>query len=268
VLFSNDQVAQFINRNFEATWETVREVPIVRIDFGAGNVLTRTLHGNILTSVCTADGMTLDALPGIYNPPAYLDQVDQFRLLSQNFLRQPVGGREGWIRQYHEKAVAAIKANQPPARFAEAKVVPVAPAFGPGGLGGVHFAEAKKIVPVGKGLVEWPTQQMLAMGQRGAFPNPPNGLPVVPAPVLAQVPVGTPEELAGWKALAEDTQLNETARRRQIHEMLAQEGLVGPAKVLKPIYKDVLHADLDDPYLGLGKTLFENYPFAAEDEKR
>jgi hypothetical protein len=29
----------------------------------------------------------------------------------------------------------------------------------------------------------------------------------------------------------------------------------------------VLHADLDDPYLGLGKSLFANYPFAAEDKK-
>ncbi len=268
MLFSNDQVAQFINRNFEATWEMVREVPIVRIDFGGGNVLTRTLHGNILTSVCTADGMTLDALPGIYNPPAYLYQLDQFRLLSQTFLRQPADARAGWIREYHENAVAAIKANRPPARFVEANVVPVAPAIGPGGLGGGRFAEAKRIMPIGKGLVEWPTQQMLAMGQPGAFPNPPNGLPIVPAPVLAQAPVSTTEELAGWKALADDTQLNETARRRQIHEMLAQEGLAAPAKVLKPIYKDVLHADLDDPYLGLGKTLFENYPFAAEDARR
>ncbi len=83
MLFSNDQVAKFINVNFEATWEMVREVPIITIDFGKGNVLTRTLHGNILTSVCTADGMMLDALPGIYNPPAYVDQLDQFRLLAQ-----------------------------------------------------------------------------------------------------------------------------------------------------------------------------------------
>jgi hypothetical protein len=267
-LFSNDQVAQFINRNFEPTWEMVREVPIVRIDFGGGNVLTRTLHGNILTSVCTADGLMLDALPGIYNPPSYLDQLDQFRLLARNFLRQPADAREGWLRAYHEKAVSAIKADQPPARFADTKVVPAAPVAGPKGLGGARFAEAKRFMPVGKGMIELPTQQMLASGYRDAFPNPPNGTPLVPAPVLVQEPIGNPEELAGWKALAEDTQLNETTRRRQIHELLAKQGLVAPSKVLKPIYKDVLHADLDDPYLGLGKALFENYPFAVEDAKR
>jgi hypothetical protein len=33
------------------------------------------------------------------------------------------------------------------------------------------------------------------------------------------------------------------------------------------MYKEVLHADLDDPYLGLGKLLFDNYVFSAEEKK-
>ncbi|HJT77006.1 MAG TPA: hypothetical protein VJ739_07355, partial [Gemmataceae bacterium] len=74
------------------------------------------------------------------------------------------------------------------------------------------------------------------------------------------------EDVAHWKALAEDTRLNESARRLRIHELLAAAGLVRPEKVTRPIYKDVLHADLDDPYLGLGKVLFATYPFAQEDQ--
>jgi hypothetical protein len=35
-----------------------------------------------------------------------------------------------------------------------------------------------------------------------------------------------------------------------------------------PSYQDALKADLDDPYLGLGKTLFANYPVAEEDGTR
>ncbi len=73
------------------------------------------------------------------------------------------------------------------------------------------------------------------------------------------------EDVASWKALEEDTQLNERTRRLQIHELLAGVGLVRPDKVTRPIYKDVLHADLDDPYLGLGKVLFATYPFTKED---
>ena len=67
--------------------------------------------------------------------------------------------------------------------------------------------------------------------------------------------------------LREDTQLNETVRRRQIHAMLASKGLIRPREIAKPIYKEVLHADLDDPYLGLGNILFANYPFAKEDSR-
>ena len=81
MLFSNEKVAAFINNNFEPAWESVRPVPIVRIDFGEGAVVTRTLNGNIATSVCTRDGLVLDVLPGIYQPDAYLEQLDQFRLL-------------------------------------------------------------------------------------------------------------------------------------------------------------------------------------------
>jgi hypothetical protein len=241
VLFSNEQVAAFINRNFEATWEMVREVPIVRIDFGGGNVLTRTLHGNILTSVCTADGKTLDALPGIYNPRGYLDQLDQFRLLAQNVNRVAAPGRDTWVRNYHKRQAELIATNQAV----------------------VRFVEAKKIVPITKSIVERPAERLFAGPLPGAQ-YAASGPVVAPTPA----PAGDPEDVAGWKALAEDTQLNETTRRRQIHELLATRGLVAPAEVLKPIYKDVLHADLDDPYLGLGKTLFENYPFAQEDAKR
>jgi len=73
------------------------------------------------------------------------------------------------------------------------------------------------------------------------------------------------EDIASWKILAEDTRINETTRRLQIHEMLANAGPIQPKAIGKKLYKEVLHADLDDPYLGLGKTLFAGYPFAKED---
>jgi len=68
-------------------------------------------------------------------------------------------------------------------------------------------------------------------------------------------------DLGSWKRLLEDTRQNETIRRRQVHEMLAATGLVKPNGVVKRLYKEVLHADIDDPYLGLGPMLFAGYPF-------
>jgi hypothetical protein len=57
--------------------------------------------------------------------------------------------------------------------------------------------------------------------------------------------------------LQRDTELNTGERRAQIHAKLAEVGLVRPATMVKWLYREVLHADLDDPYLGLGKLLFE-----------
>jgi hypothetical protein len=73
-------------------------------------------------------------------------------------------------------------------------------------------------------------------------------------------------DIAIWKALTEDTRINDTIRRLQIHEILAATGPVQPKVVTKRLYKEILHADLDDPYLGLGQTLFVGYPFSREDQ--
>jgi hypothetical protein len=57
------------------------------------------------------------------------------------------------------------------------------------------------------------------------------------------------------RLLEEDTRRNETTRRLQIHEMLASATPIGPAELTRRVYREVLHADLDDPYLGLSDLL-------------
>ena len=58
-----------------------------------------------------------------------------------------------------------------------------------------------------------------------------------------------------------DTRLNESTRRRKIHLHLAKTGALPPTDLTKWLYREVLATDLDDPYLGLGKLLFETDPF-------
>jgi hypothetical protein len=241
VLFSNDQVAALITNSFEPCWEMVRPVPIVRIDFGNGTVITRTLHGNIATYACTADGQVLDVLPGIYNVAGYMDALDQLRLLAGYYARQPEGDRRAtYLRNYHEGQAKALKNGENPQRL-------------------VDLAKLVKIRPMGKAVVERPVELLVRGG-------------VQPANQQVVAKEETPrfdksEDVASWKELAEDTRINETARRLQIHEMLVKEGAIAPPRVTKWLYKEVLHADLDDPYLGLGEVLFATYPFAKEDRK-
>jgi hypothetical protein len=226
VLFSETKVANFINRAFEPVWESVRPVPLIRIDFGNGNVITRTLHGNIATYVCTADAQVLDILPGIYTPGTYLNRLRQFSLLAQYVDQGGKQPREARLRDYHHvQAQSLMKYKLPVLLTAE---------------------------PVGKRAIENRLKKVFLAGRPNeearSETNETFGLP-------------STEDLANWKALAEDTRINETVRRQQIHEILGKSGLVRPAAVTKQLYKEVLHADLDDPYLGLGNLLFANYPF-------
>jgi hypothetical protein len=230
VLFSKQNVADFINAQFEPVWESVRPVPIVQINFGDDRVITRTLHGNILTAVCDAEGRMLDALPGIYTEKAYLDRLDQLRLLARYVKSQPAANQADVLRNYHELQAEAIRKQEPPQVFALRRLQ----------------------APITKRAIEIPTEVVLVAAQPGkaALSEAKDSEARLPK-----------EELANWKLLEEDTRLNESIRRLQIHELLARTGLVSPDKVTRPIYKDVLHADLDDPYLGLGKVLSETYPW-------
>jgi hypothetical protein len=235
VLFSKKEVAGFINLHFEASWQSVRPAPIVRIDFGNGNVVTRTLHGNIATYVCSAQGNVLDVLPGIYEPDAYVQQLDQFRLLP-GYLKDKDAG-DAPLKTYHQKQAELLKDKKERAVLVEARGASIL-------------------------AVESSVKLVLEPQSRLAIRNhvPPKAADKAALPELT-----SQEELASWKLLHDDTRTNESARRQRIHTMLAELGDVPPAKITKRLYKEVLNTDLDDPYLGLGKTLFSAYPFAAED---
>ena len=112
MLFSNEQVARFINQNFEPAWEMVRPVPVVRIDFGNGNVVTRTLHGNIASYVCAPDGQAVDIVPGIYTPPAYQAALEPIRRLGVEVTRLERGERQNRLRDYHQRQATQLR-NQP-----------------------------------------------------------------------------------------------------------------------------------------------------------
>ncbi|MBX9667829.1 MAG: hypothetical protein K2X93_09440 [Candidatus Obscuribacterales bacterium] len=63
------------------------------------------------------------------------------------------------------------------------------------------------------------------------------------------------------QALLDDVTFNENERRPQIHAYLADRPLSKPEDIKKWLYREVLHADLDDPYLGFDKILSKSYPF-------
>jgi hypothetical protein len=232
VLFSRADVAASLTQHFEAAWQTVRPVPIVRFDFGDGRVITRTLHGNIASYVCAANGQVVDILPGIYTPAMYLAALEQPRLLAASLSRSEPE-RQTRLRHYHrEKAQELrIQTARNAARSALVAAVPV--------------AQGNQPADRGKGVIEFPVERAVGAGLPVGL-----GLSAVAGP---RPRAGS--DLAAWEALAVDTRRNETERRLLIHDRLADGGAIRPEQIKGWLYKQVLHVDLDDPYLGLGDAL-------------
>lgn len=239
MLFSRKEIADHINDHFEPVWESVRPVPIVRLDFGDGRVITRTLHGNIATYVCNPNGQVLDVLPGIYEPLAYLDRLVEFSNLYKWVKRHADGGAE-YVANYHRARAENLARGE----VAEALMDPA---------------------DLSKRAIEGRLEEQLVLTERRenlARSVAAEGERAVGGPLDAAA-----ADAALWRSLEEDTRINESTRRRLIHEHLAAAGIITPADMTKWLYREVLHADLDDPYLGLGETLFAGYPFRGEDER-
>lgn len=237
MLFSSDAVAKVINAQFEPVWVSVREVPMITIDFGNGSKIVRTLNGNVATYALAADGTVLDILPGIYQPEAYVEQLDQMaklhRFVSSRYDPQliPVNDRLKW---FHNEQAELLSKGQEPGKIVVDLTAPVSKAFIENPLKFAIGDAAKRTTSVST---------------------------IVPNKSDSKAA----ETLRSWQELNDDTKINETVHRKAIHKHLAKTGLVIPNDVTKWLYKNVLHADLDDPTLGLGEVLNKNYPFAEED---
>lgn len=217
-----------INDQYEPVWVSLRPVPIVRIDFGNGNVVTRTLHGNIATYVCDADARVIDILPGIYEPSIYCDRLTQLWWLH----RYAHENRDltAFLRQYHMKQAALLAKHEEPMRVAPMRDMSKA---------AIEITLERILEPAG-------THHLGEVAKPLTHPN-----------------FDRPGQLPRWSKLFEDTKVNERARK-QIHDLLAAQGPVRPDVITKKVYREILHADLDDPYLGLGETLFATYPFRED----
>ena len=231
MLFSDENVANEINNRFEPVWVSVREVPTVTIDFGKGHKITRTLHGNVASYVLTADGIIVDILPGLYDPEQYIAQLDQLWWIHHYMpeTRNPAV----FLADYHGKQLDSIKTS--------GKSMQVRP-----------FADMSKMA------IEISTKTILF---------PPGSRMIrtkLPATVVDHPDFSKPGELARWRKLVEDTEINEKERRGSVHAMLIAHPGAKPDDVTKQLYREVLHADIDDPYLGLGDMLFKDYPFTED----
>lgn len=212
-------------------WESLRPVPQVTIDAGDGRVLRRTLGGNTCLYVCTPDGLVADAFPGVYTPEDFLAEVRPVLDLLQNTppesLDAQLAARHGLgaLRPLPERAafVSLSKAVVESPILGASGLAARGPAAAPGGTG-AGLVDASKLplathqIPLVVGVAEPPTA-----GARGA----------------------------AYVAL--DSRRNLESVRPDVHLLLSSFPVrPTPAALRDPVFKGLLHLDLDDPFLGLG----------------
>jgi hypothetical protein len=91
VLYANSEVSSALRERFILHWKSVRPAPRVTIDFGDGRKLERTLTGNSIHYVLDPAGRTIDALPGLYGPQAFLRGLAQ----AEDLVKRSKGLSEG-----------------------------------------------------------------------------------------------------------------------------------------------------------------------------
>lgn len=253
MLFSHPEIAGLMNERYTAHWVKVRDVPKVTIDFGGGRVLERTLQGNIATYICLPDGRVLDVITGLNDASTYArrlrEGLELYRTLTAHTIkissrRVPLAPA---LLRYHEVALSRGHAEGLRA-IANPTPAELEPGFYSGDLGAVERIDAR--AAMSKMVVELPLKRAIdpAIVERDIAHGELERVLLPEQPLRGERP-RTREESAR-ETLAADGRINE-ARRRQVHRLLLLAPLKTPAELAQQVYKEILHVDLSDPYLGL-----------------
>jgi hypothetical protein len=107
-LYANREISQTLRDNYVLHWKSVRPVPKVTIDFGDGRKLERTLTGNSIHYILTADGEVVDALPGLYGPQAFLQKISAGASLARRLSSMSPDQRQAALPAYHVEQYRAL----------------------------------------------------------------------------------------------------------------------------------------------------------------
>jgi hypothetical protein len=262
VLLSDQGFAQFASANLVTSWEKVRDVPKVSIDFGDGKTLKRTLKGNTVLYLCTPDGKIVDAWPGVYTPELLMPEI-------KTAVARAAKG-EAPLRQWHEglalqtlvvsdgitmsKAVVeapllkALGYKGTPQKSAEGLTMP--PLIDPFGLSGIadgrtRFASAftelcTRVADLSERPMTSETARKTMIGEQAGSLSP---------------------EEAGIQTVIRDANQNRKVVRPLVHIWLASfASRPTPKDGRDPMFKGLFHLPIDDPYLGLAENHMPGTP--------
>jgi hypothetical protein len=107
-LYPNAEVSRYLREHFILHWQSVRPVPRITIDFGDGRKIERTITGNSVHYILDTGGELIDALPGLYGPKAFLQQLKNAEPVALSCAGLTEDRKQELLRQYHLQCRQAI----------------------------------------------------------------------------------------------------------------------------------------------------------------
>lgn len=112
-LYPNAAVSQLLRDRFILFWQSERPVPKVTIDFGDGRKLEQTLTGNSIHYVLDSDGRPIEAIPGLYSPQAFMENLKEADKLFQSLrgINGDLNLRSELLTKFHRDRYAKLEKN-------------------------------------------------------------------------------------------------------------------------------------------------------------
>ncbi len=112
LLYPNAEINRRLHDDFVLHWSSERPVPVATIDMGDGRVFKRTLTGNSAHYLLSADGMPLDALPGLYAPAEFEKWLQTGADFARDWRAMKVESQPQMLSDWHRRRlIEGIKAQ-------------------------------------------------------------------------------------------------------------------------------------------------------------
>jgi hypothetical protein len=246
LLYSDDSISEVMRDQYIVYWHSVRSVPRVTIDLGEGRVIRQTITGNSVHYLLSEEGEVLDALPGLYSPAAFRDQLERWLTLHRSLNGLSAEARRDILTRYHAERLEVLGEN--PYRIALASPT----------------AEDASAIAATKGVPEIPLLRQLQAGAQQRLAPWPSSIAVneerirnvVFSPssmALMERKQRLTDELlnALHVSVASDTFFNESALHPRIHRWFVDGQVPDLATLNERIYRELFLTPPDDPWMGL-----------------
>jgi hypothetical protein len=275
-LYPNAAIAKLLRERFILHWQSERPVPKMTIDFGNGRTLERTITGNSIHYVLSADGRPLEAIPGLYGPQAFLGQLQQSLILAEQLKQRPPAEQLRFLQQYHQTRLTELQRRWrddlqrvgvavPPqlVNIPDSSARPNA--LQAGRLAAtkmnVEFYTLMAVMQAQRGLTEITDQrawQKLAQLHLSSARLDANSMALIQHKKTQGAALeGTPIPLNAIvqnleTAIALDTVRNEYMLHGQLHQWFIESRVTGNLPMLNTrVYQDLFLTPANDPWLGL-----------------